>query len=1119
MAIETLTDFPTQLETLFHNGVLGSFSDSELLARFVTGDALSAEAAFTILVDRHEPMVMRVCRSALSTTHDAEDASQAVFLVLARRARSIRRRDSAASWLYGVARRVAARARRDDARRRKHERKRAEMAAKHTEAPVGYDACEGIYKEIDALPGIYRSALVLCYLEGLSHEQAATWLHCPLRTFQSRLLRAKERLRERLARRGASLPAVLPPLANTLSPSATWVKTTTAAARAFAAGHAPLATAGVSSATVSLARSSLWAAVHVPRLLAGALVTAGIAVLVVAIAHGRFGSDPLPAPLKVKASEPRAADQPKKDPNNRTLALRVVNRDSSVPIEGAEVTVETDSGARAGLGGDAEVMTRLVTDKDGRCRIEFPQILPKEIYITARMAGYANRAYGPLLELGAAAIASDHTIEMERGVTIGGIVKSPAGKAVTGATVIIMARAGADSAPDWSYVPFVKVTTDTEGQWRYNDMPSGWRNVYITATHPDYVPTFMQRDLATPSDLLLKARKAEMILEEGLALVGRVVDDQGRPLAGAKIGLGADRRFAQSDFPSALTDDEGRFRFGHVPSGTHTVTAQAPGRAPALADAVIAQGMKPVELRLGPGHLVRGRVVNPEGKPLDGVTVQAMNWNGHSSLDWMTKTDVLGRFTWDSAPSEPVLLTLTRPGYTMVGQREFQADKGETNVTMYPPLRVRGKVSDARTAQPIERFAVVYGNYYRSSNLDGALRDVNWVRSGPRTDFTGGTYEVEHSHPLVAAVAVRIEAKGYKPATSEAFKIEAGDVTFDARLESGVGPSGVVKGPDDRPLAGAVVILSTKSSRAQFYNGKFHERAYTQVLTGADGRFSFSAQTEPFRVFVDHASGFAEADEKTLAGSPQLTIQPWGRIEGMVRIGARPAAGVQIRLSETDNRWAPDEAMPITQAQQGSTDARGRYAFERVIPARLSVSRIFALERSSFHVGTGSARTVMVRPATTTWVDLGGTGRPVVGRFALPAGIKTGAIFPYHNQTLERIHPEPPYPPILTGREREAWLTQWLATDEGEAYTNFERTFDTNVRPDGRFRIEDVPAGKYRLHAVVHEPGNGIPGTYGPELAIIDTEITIPDVPGDRSDLPLDVGAIELKQVKTSGSD
>jgi RNA polymerase sigma factor (sigma-70 family) len=1116
MATGARTDVHTQLGTLFHDGVLGSLTDSELLARFLTEDALSAEAAFATLLDRHAPMVMRVCTTSLGTTHDAEDASQAVFLVLARRARSVRRRDSAASWLYGVARRIAARARRDDARRRKHERRKAEMAAKYIDAPVVSDACAGIYNEIDALPEIYRSALVLCYLEGLSHEQAASWLRCPLRTFQSRLLRAKKRLRARLARRGAILPAVVPPLANSLPPSAAWMKTTAEAARAFVHGQAPFATAGISAATLSLVRSSLRASVYPPRLFAGALLTAGLAVVVVEVARGTFATDPPIAPPK--AGAPAVIAQPVKDPNNRTLVLHVVDRNSRAPIEGAEVTVEIDSGARAGLEVEPELTTQLATDRDGRCKIEFPRVLPKQVVMTARKAGYANRAYGPFFEPGAPAIPSEHTIEMESGITIGGTVKTRDGKAVAGATVIIMARAGADASPEWSYVPEIMVATDSEGRWRFSEMPSGWRNVYIRVAHPDYIPTSMQADVPAPSDLMLKARKAELVLDEGIALAGRVADETGRPLAGANVALGTDRRIAQRGFPSVATDAVGRFRFDHVPSGTQTVTAQSPGRAPELADVVVAPGMQPVEFRLGPGHVIRGRVLSPDGKPLDGVTVQAMNWKGRSSLDWTTKTDAAGGFVWDSAPAEPVRLTLTKPGYTMVGQREFQADKGETSVTMYPPLRVRGKVTDATTGRPIARFTVANGSYYRSANESGAFRNVNW-HNGPRIDFTGGRYEVEHSHPLVAAVAVRIEAKGYKPATSEPFRMEAGDVAFDARLEPGVGPSGLVNGPDGRPLAGATVTLSTKSLRAQFYNGKFHEGIYSQVVTGADGRFSFPAQTETLRVFVDHASGFAEADEKTLAGSSQLIIQPWGRIEGTVKIGARPAAGVQIRLSETDLRWAPDEAMPITQAQQRITDEQGRYAFERVIAARLSVSRIFTLERSSFHVGTGCARIVTVKPGRTTWVDLGGTGRPVVGRFALPAGIKAGAIFPYNNQTLELIRPEPPYPEILSGKERQAWLTEWLATAEGEAYSSSERTLDTNVRPDGRFRIEDVPAGKYRLTAEVREPGNGVPGTYGAELASIDTEIVVPEIPGGRSDAPLDLGTIELKPSKLPGSE
>ncbi len=120
-----------------------------------------------------------LCRSALGDVHDAEDASQAVFLVLARRAGSVRRSESAASWLFGVARRVAARARRDAARRLRHERRRAKMVMQSDERISFSVNWEELYQEIDRLPEVYRAPVVLCHLEGLSHEQSASRLGCP----------------------------------------------------------------------------------------------------------------------------------------------------------------------------------------------------------------------------------------------------------------------------------------------------------------------------------------------------------------------------------------------------------------------------------------------------------------------------------------------------------------------------------------------------------------------------------------------------------------------------------------------------------------------------------------------------------------------------------------------------------------------------------------------------------------------------------------------------------------------------------------------------------------------------------------------------------------------------
>jgi RNA polymerase sigma-70 factor (ECF subfamily) len=198
-----------------------------LLDRFVAHHGDVAEAAFGALVGRHGPMVLHVCRTILHNSHDAEDASQAVFLVLAQRARAIRNRDSVASWLFGVACRVSARVKRDAARRREHERQRAELMARTgalIDGPSRSEAWELLYEALDRLPEAYRAVIVLCDLEGLTHEQAAHQLQGSVRTVQRRLEQGRRRLRHRLAAHDPALACVLPAQAltvSTLSPAQT----------------------------------------------------------------------------------------------------------------------------------------------------------------------------------------------------------------------------------------------------------------------------------------------------------------------------------------------------------------------------------------------------------------------------------------------------------------------------------------------------------------------------------------------------------------------------------------------------------------------------------------------------------------------------------------------------------------------------------------------------------------------------------------------------------------------------------------------------------------------------------------------------------------------------------
>ena len=167
------------------------------------GRAKSAEAAFATLIERHGPVVHRVCLAVLRGADESQDAAQAVFLVLARKAGSIRKPGSLGPWLHGVALRVARRARSQAARRRAVEREKAEIIRRSPASAAGHDPMDyaELHEEIDRLPEKYRQPIILCYMQGLTQTRAAEALGWPLGTVQARLHRGRERLRGRLARR------------------------------------------------------------------------------------------------------------------------------------------------------------------------------------------------------------------------------------------------------------------------------------------------------------------------------------------------------------------------------------------------------------------------------------------------------------------------------------------------------------------------------------------------------------------------------------------------------------------------------------------------------------------------------------------------------------------------------------------------------------------------------------------------------------------------------------------------------------------------------------------------------------------------------------------------------
>jgi RNA polymerase sigma factor (sigma-70 family) len=297
-------------------------TDRELLERFTT---LRDEVAFAELVGRHGPLVFGVCRRTLQGEQDAEDAFQATFLVLARKATSIRKSESLASWLYGVAWRSAMRLRADLAERRRHERARAgARSPDHAPAPEPLDLSwrevqDGLHDELARLPEKYRGPLVLCYLEGQTQSEAARQLGCGQDVLGGRLDRGRECLRQRLVRRGITLSAALLATAVSQTPVSAALLKATARLASRPASEAVTALANAVSSTGLTARIQVAALV----LLAVGLGGIGLTISTRQPATGN--------PQSTEKNQPKAeSGQPRTDAFGDPLPAEAIARIGTV---------------------------------------------------------------------------------------------------------------------------------------------------------------------------------------------------------------------------------------------------------------------------------------------------------------------------------------------------------------------------------------------------------------------------------------------------------------------------------------------------------------------------------------------------------------------------------------------------------------------------------------------------------------------------------------------------------------------------------------------------------------------------------------------------------------------
>ncbi|MGH7170201.1 MAG: sigma-70 family RNA polymerase sigma factor [Gemmataceae bacterium] len=310
-------------------------SDAELLRRFVSQ---RDEAAFELLLWRHAAMVLHVCRRLLRDTDAVEDAFQATFLVFVRKAGSISRRESLGGWLYRVAYRIALKSREQAAKREavEHGDSDIDRPDTSTEDAAEREVRRIVCEEVDRLPARYRTAIVACFFEGKTHEEAACQLGWPRGTVASRLARGRELLRRRLVRRGIALTAaaLASSLAAPTSPAALTglIRTTIQTVKLFAAGSSAGAAVppSIAALTEGVLQAMYWTRMKIVMavLLFAGLGGVGTTFWAVSPSAAEPAGEPTPrpgaaaAPADDKAAKPEDADKLTRDMARSRLNLR-----------------------------------------------------------------------------------------------------------------------------------------------------------------------------------------------------------------------------------------------------------------------------------------------------------------------------------------------------------------------------------------------------------------------------------------------------------------------------------------------------------------------------------------------------------------------------------------------------------------------------------------------------------------------------------------------------------------------------------------------------------------------------------------------------------------------------
>jgi beta-lactamase regulating signal transducer with metallopeptidase domain len=815
----------------------------------------------------------------------------------------------------------------------------------------------------------------------------------------------------------------------------------------------------------------------------------------------------------------KAADKaPPTGDATHVFHLQVVKAETEEPVPGADVRVSLnfrDDWRKA--------------DAQGRLDITYPSgPLYGNFGVDVWGKGRAMQRHG-WGEAPDKPMPGGDTIKLQPGETLGGLVQDESARPIAAATVLLWSH-NYKKRDAHELLYDLRAVTGPDGRWETSGAPETTGELLgFKVMHPDFLSSrdYWQKDII-PTIANLRASKAVTVMKKGVPIEGRVVDADGKPVAGARV-LSTDKTFvmfAELDPFAVSTDLEGRFRTGQVKPGQWSLVATARGHAHGKGTVSIGTAVPQVPITLGRPRPFTGRVVDPDGNPIAGAFVDPDVSHSYRCLGALIWTDADGRFRWDDAPGDELIVNVNQRGYRGVFQQIVPPSSEESVFTLRPSLRVRGMVRDAQTKMRIEHATVDYAAI--DPNTGQPTTWTGMPELGFSTGLDRGNLDI--NFPVTADVyKFRIRTPGFRTFVSRPLRREEKvvvdyDITLSPGADEPAGAVATVLSPDGRPLAGARLFEIQFLGGLNFPGGEANVPGgskYREDRTSPAGTFAIPQYDEPWCVFILGSDCYAFAGQDALEKSQTIQASPFARIEGQYHVGSRLVPNQELELSGGISYSGG--ASSVSFAQRATTDSDGRFAFTNVVPTsdlRIAPVEGIGLDRRSRRIG----EPVRVEPGKTAQVSLGGKGRPVIGRVEAPLGWTQPMDFNDRSAAhIERNRPWIPYPLSLfrgttmaDWRDVADWRRRWNESPEAQDYADSRVAINAALAPDGSFRIDDVSPGDYRLSVRVNEEFmTHVALMRAPELgkfAQIVRIFTVPPIPGGRSDEALDLGVLRLQE-------